>query len=845
MSTIMSTGQITLVDLTDQRTNSFYLQADQSKIQVYDVNKKTYSPDYTTSQGSITITPSFFFGNDDYSNKIEQADISYYINDSTVAATKISTSASSSEDCYQKGINLIIAQNIGKGTFTNSILKIRAVIFANSIVDEKTGLSNSSNIEATIEFAKVETGANGASGEDGISITNVQQQYLINKSSTTPPDKTDSGWSSSHGAWTEGSYLWIRTAITYSNGLVEYTDPYCDSSWKAAADGVSKLSERIDGVEELIEALQKEVDGAIETWYLEGDPSKKEQRPWYDSSLEVQDSDAEHEGDLYFDTITGKSYRFLKQGEVYIWQIITDTELSGALSDILQLQDDVKTKVTIYYGEQPTGNNIQINDMWVDSEGNFYQYIKKSDGVYEWSLASYSVSRVETEYAESSSNTTAPESGWSTNSPVWKANTYIWQRTVTYFKNNVVNPIYSNPICVSAAAARGIVISGEQVFKSSDGGATFTPSAITLTASLIGGVTVGAWYYKNGTNWQSFNSTNTTLSISSGHAAFGSGMVATIKVEAAEDKDYYDIISLYKVIDGQDTHSVFLTNENITFAANAAGTVAAKTATCRVVAYTGVKKVTPRIGQISGAPDGMTVIAGTASDNEIPLTISVVANSNLGSAKETSGAIYVPITYPVSTTLIINWSKVNTGATGEKGDSAVFAIVESNSKIVFSDFDDSNISLYAYLYVGGKAETKNVTYSWSSIPAGTSSTSSTLTVKREDVTNIKTFICTISYNGQEYIDRITISDKTDPVYCVIESSKGDKFTNGNVTTTLTCRVFNGTGELDEQGTKYIYTWEKYDAEGQKDDSWTRTGKTTNITSSDVSAKAVFSCTITK
>ena len=431
MSTIMSTGQITLVDLTDQRTNSFYLQADQSKIQVYDVNKKTYSPDYTTSQGSITITPSFFFGNDDYSNKIEQADISYYINDSTVAATKISTSASSSEDCYQKGINLIIAQNIGKGTFTNSILKIRAVIFANSIVDEKTGLSNSSNIEATIEFAKVETGANGASGEDGISITNVQQQYLINKSSTTPPDKTDSGWSSSHGAWTEGSYLWIRTAITYSNGLVEYTDPYCDSSWKAAADGVSKLSERIDGVDELIEALQKEVDGAIETWYLEGDPSKKEQRPWYDSSLEVQDSDAEHEGDLYFDTITGKSYRFLKQGEVYIWQIITDTELSGALSDILQLQDDVKTKVTIYYGEQPTGNNIQINDMWVDSEGNFYQYIKKSDGVYEWSLASYSVSRVETEYAESSSNTTAPESGWSTNSPVPLAPLYLPSLPVT------------------------------------------------------------------------------------------------------------------------------------------------------------------------------------------------------------------------------------------------------------------------------------------------------------------------------------------------------------------------------------------------------------------------------
>ena len=33
MATIMSTGQITIVDLTDQRASSFYLQADRSKIQ--------------------------------------------------------------------------------------------------------------------------------------------------------------------------------------------------------------------------------------------------------------------------------------------------------------------------------------------------------------------------------------------------------------------------------------------------------------------------------------------------------------------------------------------------------------------------------------------------------------------------------------------------------------------------------------------------------------------------------------------------------------------------------------------------------------------------------------------
>jgi hypothetical protein len=642
--------------------------------------------------------------------------------------------------------------------------------------------------------------------------------------------------------------LWIRTAITYSNDTTEYTDPYCDSSWKAAADGVSQLSERIDGVDELIEALQKEIDGAIESWYLAGDPNKLSDYPWYDAALEEQDAEAEHEGDLYFDTESGKSYRFFKQDDgTYKWQIITDTELTQAISDINNLRTDVDSKVTIYYQDTaPSGTTIKKDDMWVDGNGNFYQYVEKTGGLYEWSLCSYSVEDVETEYAIHTSNTDAPTTGWSTTSPTWEAGKYVWQRMVTRFKGEVANPKYSDPVCISAAAARGVIISGEQVFKSTDGGVSFIPSAITLNAELVGGVTVGGWYYKNGLDWVSFNSTNSTLSVSSDHEAFGGATTATIKLQAKEDSDYYDIISLYKVTDGQNSQSVFLTNENITFAANSEGQVAAKTAVSKVVCYSGVNKITPTVDgdNITGAPKGMTVSAGVASDNEVPITIMVGANETLGSSSEVSGTIYVPITSPVSTTLTINWSKVNTGASGEKGADAVMAIVESDSKTIFSDADSTNITLKAKLYVGGKHTTSNVTYSWCSIPEGASGTSSTLTVARADVANVKTYICTMKYNNTDYSDRISISDKTDPVYCVIESSRGNQFTNGNVETELFCRVFDGTGERDIDGTKYNYTWEKYDAEGRLDESWTKSGKRVAVTPADVNAKAVFSCTIT-
>jgi hypothetical protein len=280
-------------------------------------------------------------------------------------------------------------------------------------------------IEAIIEFARVDS---GKAGDEGISVTSVKQQYLLTGSADNIPDKTDSGWDYTHEPWSTGKYLWIRTEITYSNGAVEYTDPYCDSSWKAAADGVSQLSERIDGVDELIEALQKEVDGAIETWYLEGDPTVDGfVNPW-----PSEDTNEEHVGDLYFDTKTGKSYRYFKDGETYKWQIITDSELTQAMKDIQDLQTEVDGKVTIYYdATEPALDKVNIDDLWIKPDGNFYQCTGTidEDGKVtnkKWELANITIDTVTIEYAEHNSNVEAPEKDWKTTAPAWSADKYVW-----------------------------------------------------------------------------------------------------------------------------------------------------------------------------------------------------------------------------------------------------------------------------------------------------------------------------------------------------------------------------------------------------------------------------------
>jgi hypothetical protein len=82
----------------------------------------------------------------------------------------------------------------------------------------------------------------------------------------------------------------------------------------------------LNNADKLIEALQNEVDSVIETWYLPGNPTAEGfANPW-------EDADEYHIGDLYYDTESGYSYRFLVDDSGnYSWTQLSDNELSAAL----------------------------------------------------------------------------------------------------------------------------------------------------------------------------------------------------------------------------------------------------------------------------------------------------------------------------------------------------------------------------------------------------------------------------------------------------------------------------------------------------------------------------------
>ena len=103
-----------------------------------------------------------------------------------------------------------------------------------------------------------------------------------------------------------------------------------------------------------------------------------------------------------------------------------------------------------------------------------------------------------------------------------------------------------------------------------------------------------------------------------------------------------------------------------------------------------------------------------------------------------------------------------------------------------------------------------------------------------------------TYNQSVY-DIISFADLSDPIQIEFDTPAGTVLKNGQGSLTITARLWQALTEIDTLGTKYTYTWYRYDKDGNIDNTYGgvgyKTGKTLNVGGTDVSAKATFQCTI--
>lgn len=221
--------------------------------------------------------------------------------------------------------------------------------------------------------------------------------------------------------------------------------------------------------------------------------------------------------------------------------------------------------------------------------------------------------------------------------------------------------------------------------------------------------------------------------------------------------------------------------------------------------------------------------------------------------------------------------------------------------------DKQSIDLEAVLFWGStdKTQDANTLYRWVTVapdgkesPLKPATAGQTVagnangykcTVTANQIPNILTVKCYMTYNGQSAKDTIVLEDKSDPFQSEIFSTAGDVFKNGQGTTYLVARVFRDGTEYDvidlydtippttgvAEGTKiyvksndkyhkmssgawvaladapskangeskFTYTWNRWNENGMADAGTFKTGKIAKVTSSNVNQKANFVVTI--
>lgn len=114
----------------------------------------------------------------------------------------------------------------------------------------------------------------------------------------------------------------------------------------------------------------------------------------------------------------------------------------------------------------------------------------------------------------------------------------------------------------TGTAAKSVVITASsQIFKSTDGGLTFSPDTITLTPIFQGGISYSKWQYSTdgGSNWKDVTSgsngltiSNEVLTITKSSALYTDTITSVSFKCISSDSTYFDIITILRLYDVTD-----------------------------------------------------------------------------------------------------------------------------------------------------------------------------------------------------------------------------------------------------------------------------------------------------
>lgn len=167
------------------------------------------------------------------------------------------------------------------------------------------------------------------------------------------------------------------------------------------------------------------------------------------------------------------------------------------------------------------------------------------------------------------SGVTSSTSGWSTDITTQKLTAdkkYLWNCYQTKYSDGTSEPI-STPKVIGVYGDKGqnaknlSITPSSQYFKSTDGGKTFAPNAITIKPTIQGEISFGKWQYSidGGVSFADVVSgqkgltvSNNVLAVSKDSSLYSDAVTMVIFRAVADDSSFYDTCSIAKIYDVSD-----------------------------------------------------------------------------------------------------------------------------------------------------------------------------------------------------------------------------------------------------------------------------------------------------
>lgn len=745
---ILTSSQLTFVDITDQRKLSAYITSNLTTIQIRDTDSGTYTPDWGTT--NLVLTPSIFLDQSAVDLSDQNLTVTWKRKEGNNTETSITTGESVSNKVLTVSANKL-------GSVSSDMLTyICYVTYAD------TELGTTANITSQLTYTLVRT----ASDAKTCSISGSQifkydtNGNLVGDSQIT---LTGSVKSVSISQWqyydvTTSQYKPYPTTTDNANITSSVLNVKPEHAiFNSAGIAKIKLTTNDDDVFDVI-TISKLYDG------LQGIPGNTGV-------------------DAYTIYLTNESHTFAGT---------TDAAISGnTTTQVYAYQGSTEKSVKITKVNNVTATTTQTNTGITGLQ-------------FKVSSTSATAHPTITFYALT---TLTEQSGVI---PIT-----MTVDGMTFTKN------FSWSVARTGAGASSVSItSSSQIFKSTDG-QNYTPDTVTLTP-IVQNLALEncSWSYsENGgssyTNITStsasttapyINSSTKVLTIPKNMSLFSA--TVTSVVFKCTNGSYYDTMTVSRLSDGKSAaaaYTVILSNEAQNIPTDTSLKPLSTTSyNCNVTVYKGTNQLvattnTPSDGEfriiLPSNPTGMSLTQTTAGIVTFSVTQGTVISS--------SGSINLTIQIEGTTNTLTKSISYSVSKSGSAGSSAVVFSVYAPNGTVFAN-QSGQLILDTTAYYGSTKITSGATYQWQKYSSGgwsniSGATNSTYTVNGSDVVNIASYRCTMTYQSKQYVDVITLEDKSDTYLSEMLTIGGTTFKNGQGGSGVYVKIRSNGKEIDPLG----------------------------------------------